>query len=132
MIARTVVVLALLVALVFANQGATAARWAQSKVGGCYSQEKRDGNPCYDCSSLVWYAWKAAGKNIGATNTRMYPGKTRQISSKQLVAGDILWRQGHVGMFIGNGKFVHAKGKAYGILQETFNPAKWTKFHRPL
>jgi cell wall-associated NlpC family hydrolase len=69
------------------GQGVAAANWALSKVGGCYSQTRRDGNPCYDCSSLVYYAWKAAGKNIGATNTRMYPGNTRAISASQLQSG---------------------------------------------
>ncbi len=113
------------------NQGVAAAQWARSKVGGCYSQARRDGNPCYDCSSLVYYAWRAAGKNIGATNTRMYPGNTRSVSSSSLQAGDILWREGHAGMYIGNGRFVHAKGTAYGIVEEAFRASSWTKFYRP-
>ena len=113
------------------GQAQNAVAWARSKVGGCYSQTNRDGNPCYDCSSLVYYAWRAAGKNIGATNTRMYPGNTRSISASQLQPGDLLWRSGHVGMFIGNGRFVHAKGKNYGILEENFNAGSWTKFYRP-
>ncbi len=113
------------------SQGRAAAQWARSKVGGCYSQSRRDGNPCYDCSSLVYYAWRAAGKNIGATNTRMYPGNTRSVSSSSLQPGDILWRSGHAGMYIGNGRFVHAKGTAYGIREEPFRASSWTKFYRP-
>lgn len=31
----------------------SAAQWAASKAGSCYSQANRYGNPCYDCSSLV-------------------------------------------------------------------------------
>jgi cell wall-associated NlpC family hydrolase len=62
----------------------------------------------------------------------MYPGRTRAVSANELQAGDILWRSGHVGMFAGNGKFIHAKGTKWGILEETFNASKWTKFYRPL
>jgi cell wall-associated NlpC family hydrolase len=80
---------------------------------------------------LVWYAWKAAGKDIQARNTRMYPGRTRAISASELQPGDILWRNGHVGMFSGNGKFIHAKGTAYGIREDPFRASAWTKFYRP-
>ena len=111
--------------------GQAAANWARSKAGGCYSQTKRDGNPCYDCSSLVYYAWRAAGKNIGATNTRMYPGNTHRVSASSLQPGDILWRSGHVGMYLGAGKYVNAENPANGIQVRTFNAAKWTTFYRP-
>jgi cell wall-associated NlpC family hydrolase len=113
------------------SPGQSAANWARSKVGGCYSQAKRDGNPCYDCSSLVYYAWRAAGVNIGATNTRMYPARTHKVSASQLQPGDILWRQGHVGMYIGNNQYVNAESTATGIRQRTFNASKWTAFYRP-
>jgi len=113
------------------DAGQKAAKWALSKVGGCYSQARRDGNPCYDCSSLVYYAWKAAGKNIGATNTRMYPGNTHRIKASDLQPGDILWRYEHAGIYIGNNQFVNAENEANGIRKRTFNAGAWTAFYRP-
>lgn len=72
-----------------------AADWAASKVGSCYSQAHRYGNPCYDCSSLVYLAYKQAGKDGLPLTTRNYPNPTvREISFSQIAKGDILWREG--------------------------------------
>ena len=97
------------------NSAASAAiSWARSKVGGCYSQSARNG-PCYDCSSFVYNAYRAAGKNIGATYTGAYPGNTRQVSDMQ--PGDILWTSGHVALYIGNNQVIHAENSRTGIRQ---------------
>ncbi|KAL9644810.1 hypothetical protein ABK040_009268 [Willaertia magna] len=96
------------------NAGQIAANFARSKVGGCYSQAQRMGNPCYDCSSLVYLAYKQAGKNF-PTNTREYPGNTRDVTGQSLQIGDILWKQGHVGMYVGNNQVVNAENPNSGI-----------------
>jgi cell wall-associated NlpC family hydrolase len=61
----------------------------------------------------------------------MYPGNTKEVSANSLQPGDILWKSGHVGMFIGNGRFVHAASTKSGIREDAFNKSKWTKFYRP-
>ena len=49
----------------------TAVSFALSKVGYPYSQQYRDTGNYYDCSSLAYYSWKAAGIDIsyGGANT---------------------------------------------------------------
>jgi cell wall-associated NlpC family hydrolase len=108
-----------------------AINWARSKIGGCYSQKNRDGNPCYDCSSFVYYAWQAGGKNIGVRSTGEYPGRLTPVSANQLQPGDILWKSGHVGLYIGGGQYIHAVNPSLGIKQSNVANGGFTRFYRP-
>jgi cell wall-associated NlpC family hydrolase len=107
-----------------AMNGGAAAAWALAQVGKKYSQTSRDGPNSYDCSSLVYYAWKAAGKNIGAATTRQYPGRTYIVGDLQ--AGDLLWKTGHVGMYVGNNQVVNAENPKNGI---KLRDLAWYKAH---
>lgn len=88
-----------------------------------YSQQTRNGNPNYDCSSLVINAWEAAGipvKEAGAG----YTGNMRRAftsvgfewipgnpSVDSLQPGDVLLNENsHTEMYIGDGKNVGAHG----------------------
>ena len=91
-----------------------------------YSQTNRWGNPDYDCSSLVLQAYENAGikvKEAGAS----YTGNMKSALLKSgfefvsgtpnvnnLQPGDILWRNGHTEMYIGNGKMVGAHQNSDG------------------
>ena len=98
-----------------------------------YSQSNRWG-PDYDCSSAVITAWEKAGvpvKTNGATYTgNMYDvflrcgfsnvTKSCNLSTcKGMKRGDVLMYHksgniGHVAMYQGDGKLVHARGQSYG------------------
>lgn len=76
------------------------------------------GPDSFDCSGLVMWVYKqVAGVNI-PHGTRYYPstflGKERSFS--ELKPGDILWREGHTGIYIGDGKCVEAKGAKWGVV----------------
>lgn len=66
----------------------------------------------FDCSGLVQYTYKQLGVNISRTSyTQVNDG--RKIDKSELKSGDLVFfaRHGdvhHVGMYIGNGKFIHA------------------------
>lgn len=81
-----------------------------------YDQQYRWG-PDYDCSSLLIQAFENAGlqvKAAGAYTTRnIIPafikcGFVQLDYSEDLKRGDVLWRYGHVGMYIGDGNIVSA------------------------
>ncbi len=90
-----------------------------------YSQCARTG-PDYDCSSLVYYSLL----NTGYTQEQLgsYPFSTstepRILSSvgferhmyaeSELQAGDILWRDGHTGIYAGDGQVVQASSSREG------------------
>ena len=83
-----------------------------------YDQTSRWG-PDYDCSSLLIQAYENAGipvKTNGAVSTANMRGAFMKTgfmqltwkSGMELVAGDVLWREGHCAMFIGDGNIVSA------------------------
>lgn len=63
----------------------------------------------FDCSGLVQYAFKQAGIQInGDTWSQMKQGT--QVSKSNLQVGDAIFFNGggHVGLYMGNGQYVHA------------------------
>lgn len=98
-----------------------------------YSQQNRWG-PDYDCSSLTIEAYECAGvpvKSNGASYTGNMYGvftkcgfkdvtkKCNLSTGNGMLRGDVLMyhRQGnvgHVAVYCGNGKVVHARGQSYG------------------
>lgn len=98
------------------NAASSAASWARGKAGSCYSQDAtRRMNECFDCSSLVYRAYKQAGVDIGAKSTGAYPGNMREVSKDNLQVGDVLWRSGHVGIYLGNNQVVNAENERTGV-----------------
>lgn len=83
-----------------------------------YSQPHRTGDPDYDCSSLVYYALRNAGLDVGPApfNTRSedaaltHAGFERHAytSVADLQTGDIVWKATHTEIYAGDGMFVGA------------------------
>lgn len=70
-----------------------------------------DGDASFDCSGLVLAAYKRAGISLPHSSRTQFR-VTKRISRSDLRAGDLVFffRRGaaHVGIYIGNNKFVHA------------------------
>ncbi|MCR5451326.1 MAG: C40 family peptidase [Lachnospiraceae bacterium] len=88
-----------------------------------YSNEKRYGNPDYDCSSFVYYAFTNAGftfKSIGTTTSMVSDFKAYGFTwipwkyiggTEKLLRGDILLNASskkHTEIYLGDGKIVGA------------------------
>jgi len=87
---------------------------AMSKLGSPYSWGAT-GPDAFDCSGLMFWAYQQMGKSIPRTSGAQIAGGT-PVSRDQLQPGDIVgYYSGvsHVGMYIGDGKIVHASD--YGI-----------------
>ena len=66
----------------------------------------------FNCSGLVHYAYAAAGKPVPRT-TRALWHNADPVTDRELRRGDLLFfrfdgKMSHVGMYIGDGRFVHA------------------------
>lgn len=93
--------------------------YALSKEGYRYSQAQRMSANAFDCSSLVLRSMRAAGLDTTGANltTRTIHGDSRftKISKSQMKPGDVLWKSGHMALYIGNGKTIEAMTPSKGV-----------------
>lgn len=103
--------------------------FAQSKIGCAYSYGGV-GPSAYDCSGLVYAAYKNAGLSIARTADAQY----RQVAAaghlvkdvSSLKPGDLVFFYpgiGHVGVYEGNGSFVHASTYGVGVIRSSLYSA---------
>jgi cell wall-associated NlpC family hydrolase len=59
----------------------------------------------FDCSGLTSYAWGVAGVKLPRISTDQI-NATSARSAEQLLPGDLVWRPGHIMMFIGAGDYI--------------------------
>ena len=91
-------------------------RVARSKVGRQY-RYGGTGPYAFDCSGLMWHSYrKATGKTLPRTAAGQNWG-TKNVSRKNLKKGDLVffYGNGHVAMYIGRGKIVHATNPRTGV-----------------
>jgi cell wall-associated NlpC family hydrolase len=92
---------------------ARAVAFAQSRLGGPYCWGG-SGPGCYDCSGLTRAAWLAGGRVIPRTSEDQARG-LGEVPLADAQPGDILWRPGHVGLYVGQGWVIAAVGRREGI-----------------
>jgi cell wall-associated NlpC family hydrolase len=85
-----------------------AVRYAYGAIGKPYVWAA-DGPDGYDCSGLTLAAWRAAGKSL-PHNAEMQWNQTAHLSRSSLQAGDLVFYSnlGHVAIYVGGGKVIHA------------------------
>ncbi|MFW0791704.1 C40 family peptidase [Gordonia sp. CPCC 205333] len=81
---------------------------AESKIGSPYVYGSAGPN-AFDCSGLVYYSYKQAGKTIPRDSYGQLGGG-RAVAYKDAKPGDVLIFNGgsHAGIYAGNGMFVHS------------------------
>ncbi|GAA4580723.1 C40 family peptidase [Planotetraspora phitsanulokensis] len=88
----------------------TALQFAYKQVGKPY-RYGGTGPGSWDCSGLTQAAWAAAGVSLPRTTYEQWSwGASRRVSLSKLEPGDLLFHPGigHVGIYAGDGKVVHA------------------------
>jgi peptidoglycan DL-endopeptidase CwlO len=109
---------------------ATALDLAMSKIGSPY-RYGASGPNAFDCSGLMSWAFKQAGVSLPRTSRAMSQVGT-PVSRDELRPGDLVFFYkpvSHVGMYIGDGKIVHASTrkspvKISDISRMKFNSAR--------
>ncbi|PIC64432.1 peptidoglycan hydrolase [Sporosarcina sp. P13] len=90
----------------------------------------------FDCSGFIQYSFKKNGKSIARTTTGQYKQSAKIKSPRpgDLVFFHNTYRKGisHVGIYIGNNKFVHAGGKKSEVvsLSNPYWKSKFNSFRR--
>jgi len=86
----------------------------------------------FDCSGLVQYSYARAGVRL-PRSTDGLRRSTRPISQGSLRRGDLVFfnqegkRSSHVGIYLGNNKFVHAPSSGKAVNISTFGDRYWQR-----
>lgn len=65
------------------------------------------GPSSFDCSGLMRFAYAAAGVPLPRSSGAQF-GSLRRVPLDELKPGDLVYRPGHIGMYIGQGRMIHA------------------------
>ena len=101
-----------------------------------YSQSRRMEEFYYDCSSFVYRLYKKFFDIKTPTSTWKYgnSNKVGSASSTTLKPGDVLWRSGHVTLYLGNGQYAAAHGQNYSEADQITvyqdSPSNYTYVYR--
>ncbi len=98
------------------GRAAQAVQHALAQVGKRYVWGTSGPNT-FDCSGLTSYAYRQVGISL-PRSSRAQLGMGRSVSKSQLQPGDLVFYYSpvsHVGMYIGNGKIVHAANPRTGV-----------------
>ncbi|MBL7487060.1 transglycosylase SLT domain-containing protein [Frankia sp. AgW1.1] len=95
--------------------------FARAQVGKPYTLGAT-GPQSWDCSALVQAAWRTAGVELPRVTTDQI-GAAGWVSLTSIQPGDLVFRSGseakkpgHVGLYVGDGQVVEAKGSAWGTI----------------
>ena len=103
------------------NSGSVVVRAAFNQVGSRYIWgASRPG--AFDCSGFTMYVMRQMGVNLPHSSRAQY-GMGRAVSRSGLLPGDLLFFRGpggggvgHVGIYVGNNKMVHASTPSTGVI----------------
>jgi cell wall-associated NlpC family hydrolase len=113
------------------ERGAQAAGYALTMVGKPYRYGGTSPSG-FDCSGLVLYSYKNAGIAL-PHGTDKQRSLSRPVRVAELRRGDLVFfnqegkKYGHVGIYVGDGKFVHAPSSGKSERSDRLDSSYWKK-----
>ena len=71
-----------------------------TQIGVPYKENATSESIAFDCSGFVQFAWSSAGYVLPHGSNSQY-AYSRRVTLKNAQAGDLMWRPGHVSMYLG-------------------------------
>lgn len=84
-----------------------------------------------DCSGLIVQAIRTFVPDYTDRSANTFKAqfiKSGAISTIPETAGLAVWKDGHIGIYLGNGKVCESRGVAYGVVISEIKTQKWTHF----
>ncbi len=88
----------------------------------------------FDCSGLVRYSYRAAGMNV-PHSTKLLLRVTRSVGRRDARKGDLVFfnesggKYSHVGIYVGDGEFVHAPSTGGRVRMDSLKNPYWKKHY---
>lgn len=113
--------------------GASAAALAKQLLGCRYAYGAAGPNS-FDCSGLMYYIYKQLGHTIARTSSNQYYNNGYFVPISDMQPGDLIFffdrrfdgsggtlPTTHVGMYVGNGQFIHASTTSYRVQYDSIS-----------
>lgn len=109
---------------------------AISLVGTPYRYGGTQPETGFDCSGLIGFVFsEAAGLRLPRTTRELIDIEAKAIDRDDLQAGDLVYfnsrggRVSHIGIYVGENRFVHAPSSGGVVRIDQLNTPYWTKFY---
>ena len=116
------------------STGEKIAALAKSFVGYRYVYGEESPSKGFDCSGLVYYCYGQYGYKLARTAGRQYSNHGTKVAKSDLRAGDLVFFSSdggysvtHVGIYLGDGQFVHASTSKTGVIISSLNSSYYTR-----
>jgi cell wall-associated NlpC family hydrolase len=103
----------------------------ESQLGAHYTWGGTTPAGGFDCSGFVYWAYNQVGHPLPRVMTDQYAAG-RHVRVEELVPGDVLFYQNtytaglsHNGIYVGDGKFIHAADESTGVVVTPVHTAYW-------
>jgi len=112
------------------GKGYKIAQLAKSLEGSPYRYGGNSPKQGFDCSGLVHYTHNKFGIHVPRTSLQQF-NAAKSISRKKLQSGDLVFfklnkkKVSHVGIYIGNGQFIHAPESGKVVSTSKLNEPYW-------
>jgi cell wall-associated NlpC family hydrolase len=90
----------------------------------------------FDCSGLIGYVFReAVGLKLPRSTRELIDIDAREIDRNDLQAGDLIYfnprggRVSHIGIYVGEDRFVHAPSTGSVVRIDKLNTPYWTRFY---
>ncbi|MBR3002413.1 MAG: C40 family peptidase [Clostridia bacterium] len=82
----------------------------------------------FDCSGFTQYVYKHFGVTLNRT-AEAQTGNGTAVSKSNLKAGDLVIFTSHVGIYLGNGNFIHAANPSKGVITSSLSESYYVKHY---